>query len=81
MYTKSASFHSVFLRSPVRGGGPDYYGVYMKSLETIRNWLADEVLRPGKLDIIGPMNSKNISHAHTLLEDGHVKGKIVLPVE
>ena len=81
MYTKSASFHSVFLRSPVRGGGPDYYGVYMESLETIRNWLADEVLKPGKVETIGQMNSENISHAHTLLEEGHVKGKIVLTVE
>ncbi len=53
----------------------------MESLETIRNWLADEVLKPGKVETIGQMNSENISHAHTLLEEGHVKGKIVLTVE
>ena len=80
LFTKSASFHGTFLRAPVRGGGPAYYGVYKKALEEIRDWVeAGEIKAPQVTDM-GEMNTENIARAHTLLEEGHVRGKLVLHV-
>ena len=80
LFTKSASFHGTFLRAPVRGGGPAYYGVYKKAFEEIRDWVeAGEIKAPEVTDM-GVMNAGNIAAAHTLLEGGHVRGKLVLRV-
>ncbi len=80
LFSKSASFHSVFLRAPVRGGGPAYYGVYKKALEKIRDWVEAGQIRPPQVTDLGVMNAENIAGAHTLLEEGHVRGKLVLGV-
>ena len=61
MFTKSASFHGTFLRAPVRGGGPAYYGVYKKALEEIRDWVeAGEIKAPAITDM-GVMNAENVA--------------------
>ena len=78
LFTKSASFHATFLRAPVRGGGPAYYGVYKKSLEDIRDWVEAGEIHAPEITDMGAMNAKNIAAAHTLLEGGHVRGKLVL---
>ncbi|MEE9256667.1 MAG: zinc-binding dehydrogenase, partial [bacterium] len=80
LFTKSASFHSVFLRAPVRGGGPDYYGPYHEALETIRGWFEAGSIQPPAAADMGLMTAENIARAHTILEEGHVQGKLVLSV-
>lgn len=80
MFTKSASFHSVFLRSPVRGGGRPYWGTFRESLEVIRGWLESGAVKPPMTEEIGPMNAENIGAAHRRLEAGHTRGKLVLSV-
>ena len=80
LFTKSASFHGTFLRAPVRGGGPAYYGVYKKALEEIRDRVEAGELKPPPLTDMGVMSAGNIAQAHTLLEEGHVRGKLVLRV-
>lgn len=81
LFTKSASFHSVFLRSPVRGGGRPYWGVYRDAIETIRNWLDSGTISPPMVSNLGPMTAESISRAHTMLEEGHTQGKLILTVE
>lgn len=80
LFTKSASFHSVFLRAPARGGGPARYGVYGKALEEIRDWVAAGKIRPPRVTDMGRMNAENVARAHLLLEEGHARGKLVLRV-
>ncbi len=80
LFTKSASFHSVFLRAPVRGGGPACYGVYKKALEEIAAWVEAGEIAPPPVTDLGVMNARNVARAHALLEDGHVRGKLVLGV-
>jgi len=80
MFTKSASFHSVFLRSPVRGGGKPYWGTFQASLETIRGWLETGAIKPPLVEEIGPLSAENIGAAHRRLEGGHTRGKLVLTV-
>ncbi len=80
LFTKSASFHGTFLRAPVRGGGPACYGVYKKALEEIRDWVEAGEIKAPELTDMGVMNGENIAQAHTFLEEGHVRGKLVLHV-
>ncbi len=80
LFTKSASFHSVFLRAPAGGGGPAYYGVYKRALDKIRDWIEADALKPPRVTDVGPMSAENIARAHALLEGGHVRGKLVLRV-
>lgn len=78
LFTKSASFHSVFLRAPARGGGPGYYAVYKKALEEVRDWVEAGRIRPPRITEMGRLCAENIARAHSLLEGGHVCGKLVL---
>jgi NADPH2:quinone reductase len=78
MFTKSASFHSVFLRSPVRGGGKPYWGTFQESIEVIQGWLETGVIKPPMIEDIGPLSAENIAEAHRRLEAGHTRGKLVL---
>ncbi|MBI3129360.1 MAG: NADP-dependent oxidoreductase [Candidatus Tectomicrobia bacterium] len=80
IFWKSCSFHAVFLRTPVRGGGRAYFGQYQKSLAHIREWLETGALKPPMVTEVGPLNARNIGRAHLMLEEGHVQGKLVLPV-
>ncbi len=80
LFTKSASFHSVFLRSPVRGGGRPYWGTYREALGVIRDWVEAGHIRPLAVENLGPMSAANIAEAHRRLEEGHTQGKLVLSV-
>ncbi len=80
LFTKSASFHSVFLRAPAGGGGPGYYGVYKKALEEVRGWAEAGKIQPPRIAEMGDLRAENIAGAHSLLEGGHVCGKLVLRV-
>ena len=80
LFTKSASFHSVFLRSPVRGGGRPYWGVYREALDVIRGWLEAGEIAPPMIEDLGPMTAEAFGRAHLQLEAGHTRGKLVLSV-
>jgi NADPH2:quinone reductase len=80
LFTKSASFHSVFLRSPVRGGGRPYWGTYQEAFDVIRGWLEAGDIAPPMTEDLGPMTAASISEAHRRLEAGHTRGKLVLSV-
>ncbi len=80
LFAKSASFHSVFLRSPVRGGGRPYWGTYREALDEIRGWLEAGDIAPPMTEDLGPMTAESISEAHRRLEAGHTRGKLVLSV-
>ncbi len=80
LFTKSCSFHSVFLRSPVRGGGKPYWGTYGEALGVIRGWLEAGYIKPPAVEDLGPMSAAGIVEAHRRLEAGHTRGKLVLSV-
>ncbi len=79
-FTKSASLHCVFLRSPVRGGGKAYWGMYKEEFRVIREWLEAGEVKPPAITDLGPMTAGTIREAHRMLEAGHTRGKIVLSV-
>ena len=80
LFTKSASFHSVFLRSPVRGGGRPYWGAFRESLGVILEWIEAGRIAPPAITDLGPMTAESVGRAHAMLEKGHTRGKIVLSV-
>ena len=80
LFWKSCSFHAVFLRTPVRGGGRPYFAQFKKNLLHIREWLETGALKPPQVTEVGPLNAQNVGRAHLMLEDGHTQGKLVLPV-
>ena len=80
LFPKSASFHSVFLRAPVRGGGRPYWSAYRDALDTLRGWLEAGAIAPPMVAELGPMTAESIARAHAMLEGGHTQGKLVLTV-
>ncbi len=80
LFAKSASFHSVFLRSPVRGGGRPYWGAFRESLGVISGWIEAGRIAPPAITDLGPMTAESVGRAHAMLEKGHTRGKIVLSV-
>lgn len=80
IFWKSCSFHAVFLRTPVRGGGRPYFAQYQRSLAQIRAWLESGALQPPMITELGPLTAENVGRAHLMLEGGHTQGKLVLSV-
>ncbi|MDA0999803.1 MAG: NADP-dependent oxidoreductase [bacterium] len=80
LFSKSASFHGVFLRAPVRGGGRPYWGTYQAALGVIREWLEAGHIQPPPTEDLGPLSAAGIAEAHRRLEAGHTQGKLVLSV-
>ena len=79
-FAKSGSYHFVALSARARNGTPPNWGVYPH----IMTKLAD-LVETGKIALpeateLGQMTEETLGRAHTLLEAGHVKGKLVLQV-
>lgn len=80
LYARTGSYHFVAVSAPARFGGPEHWGVFRENLAALTTWVEEGRLPlPPVLDM-GELNEENIRKAHTLLESGHVRGKLGLRV-
>ena len=80
LYARSGSYHYVAVSAPARFGGPRDWAVYGEMSTALR-----ELVQSGRLPLppvteLGELDEQTIRRAHTLLETGHVQGKLVLTV-
>jgi len=75
---RNMSIHQVAIAAEL--GNPDrsYWSIYTRHLNHISQMLENETLKPPFVHVVGPLNVKTVQQAHTLLQEGHVKGKLVM---
>ncbi len=76
-----ASLHLVALSARARNGGPGDWQPYRDMLESLGRWVDTGHLPPPPVTNLGTLGTDTIRHAHTLLESGHARGKLVLTVD
>ena len=79
-FAKSGTYHFVALSARARNGGPPDWSVYHPIMNNLASLIETNTLTLPKATELGELSEETISRAHSLLEAGHVKGKLVLTV-
>jgi NADPH2:quinone reductase len=74
---KSASLHWEFMFTRAVFNTPDILAQH-RLLNEAADLVDSGVLRSTLAETLGPINASNLKHAHTLIESGRVRGKLVL---
>lgn len=81
LFDKSATFHFLLLSARALLGSPADCGIYAEQLTVLTHLLEDGRLHPPQVRDVGRLSVTSVCHAHHLLEDGHVQGKLVMTME
>ncbi len=79
-FAKSGTYHFVALSARARNGGPGDWSVYPHIMSDLASLVETGKVVLPKATELGELSEETISKAHSLLEAGHVKGKLVLTV-
>ena len=79
-FAKSGTYHFVALSARARNGGPQDWSVYPRIMSDLAALVETQKIVLPKATDLGPLSEETIGKAHSLLEAGHVKGKLVLSV-
>jgi NADPH2:quinone reductase len=79
-FAKSGTYHFVALSARARNGEPKDWHVYQPMMSDLASRVETNTLILPKATELGELSEETISRAHSLLEAGHVKGKLVLTV-
>ena len=79
-FAKSGTYHFVALSARARNGGPQDWAVYPRMMSSLASLVETQKVILPKATDLGQLSEETISRAHSLLEAGHVKGKLVLSV-
>lgn len=80
MFARSATFHFELLSARAMFGGPETWKIYHKELNTLTALIEAGALKPPAVTEVGGLSAESVRRAHTLLEEGHVQGKLVMSV-
>jgi NADPH:quinone reductase len=78
---RSASVHLVNLGARARDGRPEEWVAYHDALSSLSHWLDTGHLPPPPVTVVGALSADTVREAHTRLESGHTRGKLVLTVD
>jgi NADPH2:quinone reductase len=79
-FAKSGTYHFVALSARARNGGPRDWDVYPHIMSELASLVATKKVSLPKATELGELSEETIRKAHSLLQAGHVKGKLVLSV-
>ncbi len=79
-FSKNLSFHCVFVGAEAFSPRREAWHIYAQQLEEISDLLNKKILVPPQVTHVGEFNVKTVSEAHQLLQQGKVKGKLVMTV-
>ncbi len=77
-FQKSLTVHYVFVGAEALLGGPSSWEIYSSHLAHITSFIEAEELLIPEPKILDGLTVENVRLAHHLLEDGHLKGKLVM---
>ncbi len=79
-FDKSLSIHLVFVGAESVFGSAESWKIYSQHLNHITELLEHGHLRPPPVRVLGELTREAVVEAHRLLEEGKVKGKLVMKV-
>jgi NADPH:quinone reductase-like Zn-dependent oxidoreductase len=81
LFEKSATFHFLLLSARAVLGSSADWGIYAEQLTMLAHLLEDGRLHPPQVLDVGRLSVATVRHAHQLLEDGHVQGKLAMTMQ
>lgn len=75
---RNISLHFIFVGSESFGGQKSSWGIYRKHLDAVTQMIETGALLPQPTDVVGSLSVTSVIKAHHLLEEGRVKGKLVM---
>ncbi len=79
-FGRNLSLHFVFVGSEAFSGPRQSWSVYSRHLSHISQLIENGTLRPPAIQSLGDLSAETVREAHRLLEDGKVKGKLVMKI-
>jgi NADPH:quinone reductase-like Zn-dependent oxidoreductase len=79
-FAKNLTVHFSFVGAESYSGCPETAKIYAQQLTHITELIEKKILRTPAVTIAGPFSVQTVCHAHQLLEEGRVKGKLVMRI-
>jgi NADPH:quinone reductase len=80
LFNRSATFHFVLLSARGMFGSPETWPVYGRQLAALTDLIEAGDIAPPAIAEVGDLSVEAVRRAHTMLETGHVQGKLVMLV-
>lgn len=80
MFARSASLHFEFVGARAIFGGPEAWGIYREQLNALADLFDRGEVHPIEVCEVGEFSAETAREAHARLEQGHVKGKLVMTI-
>lgn len=80
LLSRSASLHTQLLLARARFGSPPYWDIFAEELATLAKLVQQGHIQAHRILMLEDFSAEAIAEAHTRLEEGHVNGKLVIPV-
>jgi NADPH:quinone reductase len=80
LFDRSATFHFVLLSARGMFGSPETWPVYGRQLAALADLFEASEIEPPMITEVGSLSVETVRRAHTMLESGHVQGKLVMLV-
>jgi NADPH2:quinone reductase len=77
-FAKNLSVHFTFVGAESFANCPEAWKIYAKQLPPISEWIEEGVLNPPAITVVGNLSVDTVRSAHHLLEEGKVKGKLIM---
>jgi NADPH:quinone reductase-like Zn-dependent oxidoreductase len=81
LFDKSATFHFLLMSARVVLGSSADWAIYAEQLTQLTRLLEERRLHPPHVRNVGRLSVATVRHAHQLLEDGHVQGKLAMTMQ
>lgn len=78
---RNLSIHQVAVGAELSDSNREYWKIYTRHLGHISEILENGTLKPPFVQVVGHLNAITVQQAHILLEQGRVKGKLVMTVD
>lgn len=79
-FTRDLSLHFVFVGAEARNGSLAQLKIYQDHLQAITGLIEKGKLMIPAIEIVGNFCVESVAEAHQMLEEGHVKGKLIMRV-
>jgi len=81
MFARCGSLHFEFVGARAMFGGQQHWSMYRDELNALTELLESRSIEPPTISEMNEFSADAVREAHLRLEMGHVKGKLVMPVE
>jgi NADPH:quinone reductase len=79
-FAKNLTVHFTFVGAESFSNFPESWKIYAKQLASIAAWIEEGVLNPPSVTVVGDLSVDTVRKAHHLLEEGKVKGKLIMNI-